>query len=641
MADPNELLRRLEGPTTGQARDAQNALRMLEKLETLGELRPAEAETLAELRASQGATDRAVGQTDALYRGAVQGMTFNFADELGVQDPAALARSELQYPGEFRTGRAAGGLATGVGLAAATAPLAPAGIAGNMLLGGAFGAVEGAAWEAGKAQPGERASAAGRGALYGGGLGAAAPLAVGVGAKAIGAGDDLVRGMFNRGNEGRANRSAMSLVRKSGQTPDQLADDVQRARIQGQPEYRLMDALGTPGQRKASGIVRQDGPGADELSEFLETRQMNQGDRVGAFVEDAFETRGTTARQTQEALTDRRGRTADAMYDAARANAEPVDVRPAVNIIDRRIGGMQGSNVRGDGIDARLSGFRDRLTARSAPDGELSRELSDFDRVLGVKQDVQDAIGAAVRAGRNNEARELGKLATALDQQLERASDAYRFANDNFREASRVIDSVETGSTMARRGRAADNVQTVRGMTDDQRRAARVGYGDTVQDRLERNASPTANKAKPLTSEKARAESDALAVDPQLLRERLDREMRMWATQNRALGGSRTADNLADIEGTGAMADAARAGTDLAAGNTGTAVSRFSDRAITFVTGENEATRKLVADILMSPEPRKALSAALAGVRSAQKKRWIAQAVTRGLGRAAVPDQDR
>jgi len=290
---------------------------------------------------------------------------------------------------------------------------------------------------------------------------------------------------------------------------------VAAARAEGQPEFRLADALGLPGQRTLNGITRSGGAPGDEVAEFLATRQAGQPERVGAFVEDAFGVRGTTAANTREGLIAARSNAANSAYDAARGNAAPVDVRGALGAIDARTGGMVGSGVTGDGIDAKLLGYRQRLAAQPGPDGVM-RELSDFDRVLGVKQSIQDDIGAAVRAGRNNEARELGRVLAELDSALEASSDMYRTANDGFRDASRVIDAVDEGAMMATRGRAADNVPRFGAMAAAERDAARTGYGDRLLAQLEQMTAPTANRAKPLQSPKRVAEADAMTFDPQL-----------------------------------------------------------------------------------------------------------------------------
>jgi hypothetical protein len=290
---------------------------------------------------------------------------------------------------------------------------------------------------------------------------------------------------------------------------------------------------------------------------------------------------------------------------------------------------MAGSGVTGDGIDAKLLGYRDRLAAQPGPDGVM-RELSDFDRVLGVKQSIQDDIGAAVRAGRNNEARELGKLVKELDAALEGASDMYRTANDGFRQASKVIDAVDEGAMMATRGRAADNVPKFGAMAAEEQGAARVGYGDDLLRKLEAMTAPTSNRAKPLLSPKRVMEADAMATDPKLYGDRLARENTMWETQNKALGGSRTADNLADqgaMNGmSGEIMQAGKAATNLQFGDM---ISKVAGALGPILKGQNEPTRMLIAQALMSGNAGQVLAPAIAQATKSSSVRRILEALIR------------
>ncbi|MDF9301604.1 hypothetical protein P5P81_03270 [Tritonibacter mobilis] len=570
-------------------------------------------------------TDSSMGGTVA--RGIGAGVTFGLDDEaqaLGafVRGGPELGRFRLeqaraqqdvdaeQHPVASTGGKIAGALVP----AAGSAPLA----VGKSLLGtmgrGAFiGGIEGAAHGAGG---GEGLDGRVNGSLWGGSVGGL----VGGGAPAVigalkGVLNPAIAAFTRKPSETKVRRALVDALQQSGRTADDVAAEVAEAGLEGQGEFRLMDALREAGQRRASGLVRAGGDGGAELAEFLEKRQLGQPERVAGFIDDAFGMGGETAQARAAALTAARGQAADAAYDAARSNAAPVDVRSALRVIDDRIGGMQGSGVTGDGIDAKLVRYRSRLAAPESklPEGEIARELSDFDRVLGVKQAVQDDIGAAVRAGRNNEARELGKLVAALDEALEGASEGYRAANDSFRNASQVIGAVDEGVQMARpRQRAADTIARFQSMTPEQQSAARVGYGDTLLARLEAANAPTSNRAKALQSPKVEAESGAMSVDPSLLSRRIDRENAMWSVQNRALGGSRTADNLADIEATERTTSGlAGALADLANLNAGTAVQKAIGAIGPLVRGENDATRHALARALMSADPQAVLSPAV------------------------------
>lgn len=591
----------------------------------------------------------------AAARGAGAGLTFNLDDEAqalgaylrGGEDlgrfrlEQARAQQELDeeaHPYASMGGQVAGAMAP----AALSAPLAMGrGIAGTMGRGAVLGAIEGAAHGAGSGEGLEgRAKEAGMGAAVGGTVGAAAPGVIAAGKKVA---NPLISAVTRQPSQSRVSRGLLETLRQSGRTVDDVADDVKNAALEGQGEFRLMDALGNAGQRRASGLTRAGGDGATEIAEYLEKRQLGQPERISGFVDDAFGMGGDTAKARAAALTEARNTTANAAYDAARGNSAPVDVRGALSVIDARTGGMTGSGVAGDGIDAKLMRYRSRLAAdvKATPKktNSVAAPITDFNRVLGVKQAVQDDIGAAVRAGRNNEARELGKLVAALDEALEGASDGYRAANDGFREASRVIDAVGEGASMSRPGqRAADTTARFNAMTPEQQAAARVGYGDSLLSRLEANSSPTANRAKPMQSPKVETERAAMALDPDLLARRLERENAMWSVQNRALGGSRTADNQADIEATsgvvGGLVDAMRMAANF---NPGDAAKRATEAIGPAMRGENEATRVALARALLSADPKSVLEPAVRKQMEMGLQDGLIAAMMRQPGREASP----
>ena len=587
---------------------------------------------------------------------AAQGMSFGLGDEasgavagiksmLGGGDflPAYRAerddaRADMATISERYPNAATGGYLTGAAIPAITAgPLATGeSMLGTMGRSGLLGATEGSLQGAGNADGRGIVGETIKGGLIGLGAGIAAPAVIGAATMGKRALTEGIPSLFGKASQSKANRAIADALVRSGKTAPDLDAMIATAAREGQPEFRLMDALGLPGQRAANGLTRAGGAPGDEVAEFLATRQAGQPERVGAFVEDAFDVGGTTAAKTKQGLIDARGAAADTAYDAARGNAAPVDIRGALGVIDARTGGMAGSGVTGDGIDAKLLGYRDRLAAQPGPDGVM-RELSDFDRVLGVKQSIQDDIGAAVRAGRNNEARELGKLVKELDAALEGASDMYRTANDGFRQASKVIDAVDEGAMMATRGRAADNVPKFGAMAAEEQGAARVGYGDDLLRKLEAMTAPTSNRAKPLLSPKRVMEADAMATDPKLYGDRLARENTMWETQNKALGGSRTADNLADqgaMNGmSGEIMQAGKAATNLQFGDM---ISKVAGALGPILKGQNEPTRMLIAQALMSGNAGQVLAPAIAQATKSSSVRRILEALIRQPMREGV-----
>jgi hypothetical protein len=601
------------------------------------------------VRADPVAVNDLQNRLTTLTANAAQGMSFGLGDEfsgavegvksmLGGGDflPAYRAerddaRADMATISERYPNAAMGGYLTGAAIPALTAsPLATGeSMLGTMGRSGLLGMTEGGLQGAGNADGRGIVGETIKGGLIGLGAGIAAPAVIGAATLAKRGVFEGLPQMFGKASQTKANRAIADALMRSGKTAPDIDALIAAAAREGQPEFRLMDALGLPGQRAANGLTRAGGAPGDEVAEFLATRQSGQGERVGSFVEDAFDVKGTTAAKTQQGLIDARSTAADAAYDAARGNAAPVDIRGALGVIDARTGGMAGSGVTGDGIDAKLLGYRERLAAQPGPDGVM-RELSDFDRVLGVKQAIQDDIGAAVRAGRNNEARELGKLVKELDAALEGSSDMYRTANDGFRSASKVIDAVDEGALMATRGRAADNVPRFGAMAAAEQGAARTGYGDRLLAQLETMASPTANRAKPLLSPKRAMEADAMATDPRLYSDRLGRENTMWETQNRALGGSRTADNLADqgaMDGiSGEVMQAGKAAANLQFGDM---VQKVAGALGPILKGQNEPTRMLIAQALMSSNAGQVLVPAIAQATKSAGVRRILEALLR------------
>lgn len=558
---------------------------------------------MAQFRRDQMAQNIGVGKSAAL--GAMQGATFGASDEgmglvngvlsaatnwhegrgsvldpdpgffgrmrnrfnEGYQERRDEAREALdvareEHPVAAYGGEVAGGVATaltGIG-AVGQAATRPAQVARTVGAGAAQGGVYG--FNSGEDGFENRTDSALRGAGFGAVAGGASiPLGAGL-SRVARSGKSAFQSLIGRGQPQRAQNAVGAALARSGQSGDEVAAALQQAAREGQPQFAVADALGRPGQRMLSGVARSTPDAAQEIQEYLTSRQAGQGGRVASHIADAFDAPQSAA-ATEATMTAARRQAANSNYAVARDGAGPVDVRQALAVIDDRIGGMQGSGVRGDGIDARLATFRNRLAAATPEQAQFgvnaptppgaggtptAVELSDFNRVMGVKQDVQDAIGAALRAGRNNEARELGRLVSALDEALEASSAGYRQANDAFATASREIDQIGAGQRAASpRTRAEDTVATFGRLSEGEQAAFRSGYADPLVARIENNA-VGANAARPFTSQKFQTEAAAMATDPDLLARRLGRENTMFETGQTVLGGSRTADNMIDME---------------------------------------------------------------------------------------------
>lgn len=518
--------------------------------------------------------ENGVNPDAGLARLAVQGATFNTADELlaaartpfemvkrGTFNPAegyryAKAQEDLALEqgrkNEGLLGTAAdigGGILTGSGLARAglTAGrlLAPnAGLAARSLASAAdaagMGTVAGAA-------EGNTAAERIKNALIGGAAGAAvggvAPGALKVAGAMASPVTSNIRARVDPAGYARS-QIARALM-ESSQSPQNIADAVTQAAREGQGVFTVADAMGNPGQRMLSTVTRAPGPGRTAAVEFLDSRQAGQGRRIANALTEGFDSPQTAA-QTEAALTQARNAAADAEYGAVRNDANPVDLGATIRRIDETLSpgvnqvANPQSNIANDSVESALQGVRSRLT-----DGRSV--LTDFTAVQRVRGELSDAIEAARRQGAGNKARLLGGVLRELDTAMEAASAGHRAANANFANASRTIDTVQTGRDASMRGRVEDTVPAFRAMPAAQQDAFRSGYVDPLVAQTQ-GAALGANKARPLTNDAFRTETATMApmrTQAQMQR-RIGRENTMFETRAQATGGSKTADNLAD-----------------------------------------------------------------------------------------------
>jgi len=442
-----------------------------------------------------------------------QGMDANFAEQHPVIDTGA---------------KLAGGIA-------ATAPLAAAapgvfGATGNLgrqiLNGGITNAVIGGTDAA------TRGEGPVGGAIMGGVLGAGAPVAT----KLIGAVTAPIasRIMAHVNPERYAQGQIARGVAESGQTPAEIEAAVRQAAAEGQGQFNVADVMGSPGQRLLSTVARANGEGRTAAVNALESRQAGQGRRVANALSEGFEAPQTAA-QTRAGMEAARNDAADTAYGAVRNDAQPVDV---TNVLDHIDANVPTEPAAPDTISGRLQRYHRML---SGEDGNLS----DFASVQRVRSELSDEVQTARQAGQGNRARMLGQVLRQLDTSLESASPGFRQANADFAQASRNINAIDQGRTAALRGRTEDTIPAFNALTPEGQAAFRTGYADPLIEQAQGGAYGV-NKARPLTSDAFRDEAAAMAPGNDLMQRRLARENTMFQTRNTALGGSKTADNLAD-----------------------------------------------------------------------------------------------
>jgi hypothetical protein len=588
---------------------------------------PIKAQVRAELDAETAAGR---GQKVGPAREFVQGATLGTADEIlaaamtipnmikrGTFDPRvgyayakakedALLEDERKSSGALGTvAEIAGGGGLGAGLYRAGATLAPAitGRLGTGLLGttagaAADGAALGALSGAAEGEGTGRIGGAVTGALTGGALGGAIPLAgAGIGALAAPVVSNVAARMNPAAYAERQIGKAAADMRLS---PDDVANRLAQAASDGQGEYRLVDALGNAGRRKAAVVAKNPGEGREALTEFLDARQAGQGGRVANALEEGLNAPETAQAATARLEAARRAQDNQA-FTAVRNDAQAVNVTPALMRIDdtlrptRAATGLNLDNgIAYDSVEGALARARAILT-----DGRS--QVTDFAVVQRARGDIADAVEKAHRAGEGNKARLLRQVRDELDQSLERSSPGFRDAMAASREAARDVNAVDAGTTAATRGRTEDKLAAFGALRPEAQQGFRIGYVDPLIQRAQRSAM-NSDAARPLTSLAARTELPALAVPgqgDQLLR-RLGRESEMFQTRAKATGGSATAENLADNAGTGI--DTGIIGQLLSGRFVGAAGSALRQGAAG-LTGNTEAVRAELARQLLRGNP--------------------------------------
>lgn len=531
-------------------------------------------------------------------------------------------RAQEDYPFSYGAPKVAGAVATSLGLGKMLGLTAAPTATGRAAQGVALGGAEGAAFGFGQGEGFEdRAKGAVAYGSLGAALGGATPFALEGGRRAFDAAiGGPVAAMRSAPNEVRASRAVQSAIQRSGQSADDVQSALTQAAREGQPEFVMADAIGNPGQRTLSSITRSPTDARAEIVEYLTSRQDTQGERLSRIVSEAMQAPDTAAARTA-ALTKARKDAADVAYEAARQNARPVNLNEAIDTIDELLkrDPILGETALSQGpVGQRLSALRSRLAAG----GE---QLIDFDTVLNIKSDLYEQM----QRGRGG--REMSRVYEALDGALEGASDGYRAANDQFRAASRVIDQIDAGLAAASpQVRSEDVIPQYQGLTPEQQEAFRVGRAEPVLAKI--GAAPaTSNAARPLTSGKSRAELGAMAADPELLDRQLRREGTMFETARKALGGSETAERLADdaeqrIFDYGPVVNALR-------GNWGAAASQAGVGLMNVAQGRNSATREQIARALLSKDVQAALAPALRADMMRAGKSNVVEALVRALPR--------
>lgn len=405
----------------------------------------------------------------------------------------------------------------------------------------------------------ERATNALKGGATGAVVGGALPGAMSLAGSAVSPVVSNIRARFNP--EGYAQSQVARGIHESGLTPSQIGQSVADANAAGQP-FTIADAMGNPGQRLLSTVARSPGQGRTDVVNFLEGRQAGQGDRLSQITDEALGA-GNTARQTSAQLTK------TAQGESAPFYQKALDQKPIWNeriqqFFDDPItkqGLKQGVAVQRleslaqgkkfDPNDYAITGFNeagDPIISGVPNMRTINLIKKGWDNQLESYRD-----GTTGRLQLDEYGMALDSVRRAFLKEVDAVNPDYAKARSLYAGPAQVRDAVAMGSKAAGRGRAADNLDQFNALSDASQQGFRAGYADKLSQGFERGAFGV-NKVRPLTSDKARIELQAMSLhqgpvapgqlDP--LSQRLAHEQTMFETRNAALGGSKNVDNLND-----------------------------------------------------------------------------------------------
>lgn len=400
-----------------------------------------------------------------------------------------------------------------------------------------IGAATGAVSGAGNAVEGDRMSGAGTGAVLGGALGAAVPVAMrGVGALGKAA-TERMGGSPGYVAQVAADKMRMALER-AGVSPGTVGAAMNTDAGLGVPS-RLLNAA-RPLEKQARGIVKRGGAGAQDIEDALTAQRGGARERVYGQVEKNLDP-GHYFDDLARVQKEMRAR-AEPHYQQAYAYGEVKD--PAVLAYLTRPQFVQGlkkaeerAAIRGETVDL------------SRPTVEM------LDR---AKQGIDDLIEGetdALTGKVTGRGRDLIIEKNKFLKELDRAVPDYELARGIYAGGAEIADAMRKGFKDFNKMKP-EEVRALWGkMGQSEKEAFRTGVGRHIYSQV-MEPSGNYNTAQRLIGSPSTQQKMAPLFDsPEkfgLYKAALEREAQLFHTSNRILGGSDTAENtrlIADIEG--------------------------------------------------------------------------------------------
>src|SRR6185503_1546269 len=513
------------------------------------------------LPASKGVFAR----VDDAVRSIASGITFGWADEFAAKMDEMLGRGtyaenlskeqardaqipvSISLPGEVAGAVGSSVLLVPVGVLRALA--ATGGKLQQAARFGALGAAEGAVAGAGGAKPGERLEGAAKGAAIGAGVGAVAPTVVNA---VVGTGR-AIRGAVNprTGAEAELARAAT----RDADTPATFADRFFDAEAQRPGQTTLADVGGENVRGLVERVAQTPGAGRTQVIPALTKRQEGQLGRVS---EDLKELTGTsrTSVQAIEETSAQRAAAANPLYTAAyeagdnvvwTQGLERLSASPTVQNAMRGAVRVWQDNAIADGFGAMNPG----ALVEGGNLKFLSGKVPAFPNLQFwdyTKRIIDDQIGEAVRAGKDQKARTLTRLVQVMRNELDTVVPEYAAAREAWAGPSAFLNAIDEGRKILAKTASADEMGAAfRALSPSEQEGFRIGAVSRIIATLGNDPARLPDLTKYLRSPEARAKIAAMMPSEDAARAwrlRLESEVKSSELVGRSLGNSATARRL-------------------------------------------------------------------------------------------------
>lgn len=618
----------------------------------------------------QGAPAGDRGIVDATARGAAQGLTANFGDEIrglveasgaNPDDPAsvysllsgalrywsgdqdakkrydeAVARerglnkaAEEQYPVASTLGQIGGAVAVPIGAMGQAATL-PGRIAAGAGVGAAFGGASGAGEGNGAL---DRASRAIVGAGVGGALGGAAPVAIeGIvrGARAAATPiANAVRGIRDVDSEA-ARRVVGAIQRDQGIDPgaaSRLTPGEFASSVQGGGPVTIMDIGGETTRALARSAANTSPEGRAVLGRAINDRYEGQASRVSDWLRSAFHYPDADAQ-------------ARALADTARTANKPAYAKAyaqgRAGIWDDELSELSQAPIVQDAVRAATKQAQNKSAGAGASvsrwvnNGKPTLEFWDL-----VKRQIDQEINVAKRAGRNEDVATLSEVKNAIVQKLDDAVPSYAQARAGAASFFGAQDALEAGRKFVGNNMsAAEARRALAKMTPTERQLFQDGFVSELLDTLSKVGDRRSVLNKIAASPAAREKLN-IALGRQKASE-LEAGLRvegiMDLARNAVQGNSTTARQLAELGLAGGTYGISTGGNVLSPSPSALMNAAIVYGAARGKSAINERLARRVAEMLTSNDPRILLQ----GIRTVARNENLFNSlriVDRGLAR--------